>query len=240
MLALPAIDLLNGKVVRLAEGSFQSVTIYADDPVDLLEEWAEFGVKKVHVVDLNAAKGEGNNAQIIQKMAEVASVKLQLGGGLRSLEAVKSAFDRGVDTVVVGTAAVMQPDFLKACAEQFSPQRIVLGLDLKKGQIMVHGWMDAAPEPLNDFVLRSMGLGYRNFLCTDVARDGMLQGPAFKLYEELLHDYPTLHLIASGGVRDLDDLKRLRKSRLNQAVVGRAIYEGTLDIEDIVEFNPKA
>jgi phosphoribosylformimino-5-aminoimidazole carboxamide ribotide isomerase len=239
MQVLPAVDLLNGRVVRLAEGKFENVTIYADDPGILLDDWAELGIDRVHLVDLNAARGDGHNQNWVQRIAKEGKVKLQVGGGMRDIDTVRSMFDIGVDRVVVGTSALLDADFLAVLAQMFSPEKVVVGLDVRDRKLMVQGWTATVEETMEAFVLRAMGLGFRQFLCTDVSRDGMLQGPAIKLYEELIYHYPHIQVIASGGVRDEDDLRRLRKSKLHAAVVGRAIYEGTLEIEDIVDFNRK-
>jgi phosphoribosylformimino-5-aminoimidazole carboxamide ribotide isomerase len=234
MLLLPAIDIRHGRVVRLSQGQAARETVYNDDPVAVAEWFVAEGAEWLHVVDLDRAFGEGDNSQLVQRV--VAAVEgragVQLGGGLRSLPAIQQGLDAGAARVVIGTAAVRDPDLVPAALARAGVDHIAVGIDARDGVIAIRGWREAGGERAAEVASRVVEQGVKTLVYTDVSRDGMLQGP--DIGGAIGLQAPGVGIIASGGIASLDDLRRVRDAGLAGAIVGRALYEGRMTVEEAV------
>lgn len=231
MIAIPAIDLHGGRCVRLFRGDFEAETTYDERPVDVAKRFEAEGARRLHVVDLDAARGTGSNREIVKEICRSVAIPVQLGGGLRSTEAIEAALKDGAARAILGTAADPQTGFVAEVVERFGDQ-IVAAIDVKGGRVMTHGWQAEGPG-LEEAVAALHEVGVPRFLATSIARDGTMDGPDLALYERLLAltDRPV---IASGGVRVADDVWALRELGLEAVVVGKALYSGTLQMREVV------
>ncbi|MBU3664307.1 MAG: 1-(5-phosphoribosyl)-5-[(5-phosphoribosylamino)methylideneamino]imidazole-4-carboxamide isomerase [Chthoniobacterales bacterium] len=229
MLLYPAIDLMDGKAVRLKQGRAADKTVYSDDPVSVARDWETRGGDWLHVVDLDAAfEGRQANLDVVRRMASAISVPLQLGGGMRDDVAIRKALDAGAARVVIGTRAAEAPDFVAGAVKKFGGDRIAVGIDAKDGFVAVKGWTEVTGLAAIDFARKMHACGVGAIICTDIATDGMLQGPNFQSVEDMVCavDCPV---IASGGVSSALDLARLaRIPRLSGAIIGRALFDGCI------------
>lgn len=237
MIFFPAIDLKDGKVVRLHQGDYHQVTQYSQDPLELARQWKTDGIEWLHMVDLNAAKdGVPVNSALITEIAARSGVKVQVGGGIRSLAMAREYLENGVSRVVVGTRAVQEPDFLKSLAKNF-PGRVALGLDTKGGKIAIQGWTQTTGLDAEEFLTGLPLEGVACLIFTDIARDGTMQGPNLDALKAILKVSP-LPVIASGGVSRLQDLialKNLKNERLSGVISGKALYEGKFTVKQALE-----
>jgi phosphoribosylformimino-5-aminoimidazole carboxamide ribotide isomerase len=237
MLVIPAIDLRGGKVVRLRQGRANAQTIYAEDPLAVAKEFKQKGAKRLHVVDLDGAfSGERNHQQLIAQLAQV-GLDLEVGGGLRSLEALAQLFAQGVRWGILGTAVARDPEFVREAARAF-PGRIIVGLDLKNGELAIDGWQETIPLALPELCEQLAQWGVAQIIYTEVSRDGMLAGPSFQGLAQL-GKISQLPVVASGGVSSLEDLRRLKAMEkeglpIQGAIVGKAIYDGKLDLAQAI------
>ena len=236
MIIIPAIDLLDGKVVRLAQGRREAVTVYSDDPVAIATRWTEAGATWLHVVDLNGAfDGTYLNLPIAQRIIESCGVNVELSGGIRTKEALSQALAAGVARVVLGTKACEDPEFVQAAADRYG-RKIAVAIDAKAGQVVSRGWVSSTTLTPSALARSVMMLGVETIICTDVSRDGMLQGPNLALLGEVL-DVGPVQLIASGGISSLEDLRQLKQLEprgVIGAIVGKALYEGTIDARQAI------
>ncbi len=242
---IPAIDLLDGKVVRLFQGDFDQVTQYGQDPLELAKRYAGTGVKRLHVVDLNGARtGEPTNLPIIESLATT-GLEIQAGGGIRDLPRLQALFDAGVTRGVVGSVAVENRDEVSRWMTAVGAERIILAVDVRLGsdsmpEVLTRGWQENSGQllwPLVDFYL---GRGAIEFLCTDIACDGTLEGPNLALYEACAARFPNAQFIASGGVGNLQDLEALNRTGVTRVVTGKALLDGRLSLEEISQFSRAA
>ena len=228
---IPAVDIKGGKCVRLYQGNFQRETVFSNDPVAMALQWQDQGAQRLHVVDLDgAASGQLHHEPIIEDMITKIGIPLQLGGGIRTLEAIEEVLSLGVERVVLGTAAVEDPFMLEEACEQFD-EAIVVGVDARKGFVATQGWTQSSDITATDFVDWMTGFGVRRFIYTDIARDGTLTEPNFDDISTLLSKI-TVPLIVSGGVSSVEHLKRLKEMGVEGAIVGRALYTGDLDLKE--------
>jgi phosphoribosylformimino-5-aminoimidazole carboxamide ribotide isomerase len=232
---LPAIDIRSGRVVRLSQGEATRQTVYGTDPAVVAEGFAEQGARWIHVVDLDRAFGEGDNEESVRRLLERVRgrVRIQLGGGFRSLDRVRRGLELGVDRVVIGTAAAMDPGFLPAVAAEVPAERLAVGVDTRDGRVAVRGWTETSTLTTTELASRALGSGISTLIHTDVARDGMLEGPDIPGAQALQRQ--GARVIASGGVSSLDDLRRIAAAGLAGAIVGRALYEGRFDLPGALE-----
>ncbi|MEE9325603.1 MAG: 1-(5-phosphoribosyl)-5-[(5-phosphoribosylamino)methylideneamino]imidazole-4-carboxamide isomerase [Dehalococcoidia bacterium] len=231
MEVIPAVDIKGGKCVRLYQGNFQRETVFSNDPVAMALRWQDMGAQRLHVVDLDgAASGQLHHEPIIEDMIDKIGIPLQLGGGIRTLEAIEEVLSLGVERVVLGTAAVEDPFMLEEACEQFD-EAIVVGVDARKGFVATQGWTQSSDITATDFVDWMTGFGVRRFIYTDIARDGTLTEPNFDDISTLLSKI-TVPLIVSGGVSSVEHLKRLKDMGVEGAIVGRALYTGDLDLKE--------
>jgi phosphoribosylformimino-5-aminoimidazole carboxamide ribotide isomerase len=231
VIVIPAIDLRGGKCVRLFRGDPAAETVYDDDPVEIAKRFQADGARRLHVVDLDAARDDGSNREIVKDICHNVAVPVQLGGGLRTIEAVEQALEDGAARAILGTAAALDPGFVAEAVGRFH-DRIVVAVDVREGHVMTHGWKEAGPR-VEEAVPALADAGTPRFLATSVQKDGTMDGPDLALYERLL-ELTEVPIIASGGVRRADDVWALRDLGLEAAVVGKAMYSGTLKLEEVV------
>ena len=230
MILLPAIDLYEKKVVRLTRGDYAQMTVYHDDPVAQAASFQEAGAQWLHTVDLEGAKdGSTPNYFVIKSICKDTSLKVEIGGGIRSLDTIQKYLDAGVERVILGTKAVTDPAFLEESLNKFG-SHIAVGVDIKDGKIAIKGWLETAQESVEDFFTKLCRLGVSTVICTDVSKDGMLAGTNVDLYRQLSQKF-SLDLIASGGVSSRADLAHLKELGLYGAILGKALYTGALDLK---------
>ena len=231
MILYPAIDLYDGKAVRLKRGRYDDMTVYSDDPLSLARRIRDEGATHLHMVDLQGARsGETDNLNLIEKIASESGLFIELGGGIRSLETIRGYLNAGISRVILGTAAAENEELLTEALSRFG-EAVAVGADLKDGFVAVRGWEQQSAWTAEEYFRHLAVLGVTTVICTDVSRDGMLQGSNHALYETLARNFP-MHLIASGGVSSLDDLTALRDLGLHGAIVGKAWYTGAVTIPD--------
>jgi phosphoribosylformimino-5-aminoimidazole carboxamide ribotide isomerase len=245
MYIIPAIDILNKKVVRLREGDYQQVTEYDVTLEEMIERYQSNGTNFIHIIDLNGAKNDFSNQQYLFDVIRKTDMKVQYGGGIRSIEKVKELIDSGVHRVIVGTQALTNPEFLpelskSVCGRDKCSDQVVVAIDVLDEVIKYSGWMESSPIKLMDYVDKCLALGFFRFLCTDINKDGKLGGAGIELYEKLLDHSPFIKLIASGGVSSMDDVEKLSRLKVESVVVGKAIYENRVTIEDVKNWNLEA
>lgn len=231
MIILPAIDIKGGQCVRLLQGDYDQVTTYGDDPVSQALKWESLGAGMIHLVDLDGAKsGQRINRDIIGRIAAAVKVPVEVGGGIRDTQAVEDYLSVGVSRVIIGTAAIEKPEWLEEMVQRFG-ERICVSIDAKDGMIATDGWIKDSGIPAVEFIKRLEAMGVTHIVYTDIARDGMLQGPNFAMYEKIAAE-SGIGVIASGGVSTLEDIRTLREMGLYGAIIGKALYEGTLDLKE--------
>lgn len=242
---IPAIDIRNGRCVRLLRGEFDQETRYEFDPRELARDYRAAGARWLHIVDLDgAAHGERGNATLIGEIAKAAELKIQLGGGIRSEQSLLDALDVA-DRVVIGSLSVTQPDAVSDWLSRYGPERIVLGLDVRLDEagiatLTTHGWTESSELTLDAAIERYAAHGLQHVLCTDVARDGALSGPNVALYREVQSSWPQIQIQASGGIREAADLERLAAAGVAGAISGKALLENRIRFEEIRQFLPNA
>ena len=234
MILYPAIDLVGGKAVRLYRGDYARMTVYSDDPVGVAKDFQNAGATRMHLVDLEAAKsGIPANAATIRAIAEHTDLFLEVGGGIRTMETLEAYLDLGVDRVILGTAAVTDPQFLEAAVEKYG-EKVAVGVDLKDGYVAIKGWTQVSDLTAESFFARMEALGVRTVICTDISRDGAMKGTNRALYRQLSEQF-TIDLIASGGVSSIDDIAALKDMGLHGAIIGKAYYTGAIDLREALE-----
>ena len=234
---IPAIDLIDGKCVRLSKGNYASKKVYNENPVEVAKEMEAYGIRRLHVVDLDGAASQHVvNYRTLERIASATGLIIDFGGGVKSDEDLVIAFDNGAQMVTVGSIAVKQPDLFGKWLEQYGPEKMILGADVKGRNIAVSGWKEESRQKLLPFLDGYVKKGVVKVLCTDISRDGMLEGPATELYADILQAHPELHLIASGGVSCLDDIRRLEEAGVPAVVFGKALYEGRISLHDLSQW----
>ena len=231
---IPAIDLIGGKAVRLVKGDYDKVTVYSDDPAAVAESFERAGAKYLHVVDLDGAKdGTTANFETIKKIIERTDLSVEVGGGIRTLERVRQYIEIGVDRVIIGTAAVTNPDFLREAVKLYG-EKIVVGVDIKDGFVAIKGWLEISELSCKEFCKKLEDLGVKTIICTDISKDGMMSGTNRELYRELYDEF-ELNIIASGGVSSMEDIAVLSNMGLFGAIVGKAIYTGAIELSEAIK-----
>jgi phosphoribosylformimino-5-aminoimidazole carboxamide ribotide isomerase len=234
---IPAIDIIDGKCVRLTQGDYNQKTVYNEDPVEVAKMFEDAGIKRLHTVDLDGARSSHVvNTRVIERIATHTNLTIDFGGGIKSDEDLRKAFDAGAQMVTIGSVAVKEPELFASWVETYGGDKIILGADVKNGYISISGWLEEGEQKLMDFICHHTKNGIHNVLCTDISRDGMLQGPAIDLYKDIMAHYPTLHLIASGGVSCINDIERLNEAGIPAVVFGKAIYEGRINLKELERF----
>jgi phosphoribosylformimino-5-aminoimidazole carboxamide ribotide isomerase len=230
---IPAIDIIDGQCVRLTKGDYDQKSVYGA-PLDMALEFERIGFKRLHMVDLDGAKSRHIvNDAVLQVVTTKTQLSIDFGGGIKSDEDIEKAFAAGASMVTIGSIAVTQPDLFMGWLKKYGTERIILGADVRHGKISINGWKEDSTEDLLPFLQKYVEAGVRNVLCTEISKDGTLAGPAIDLYKKVIETYPQLHLIASGGVSSIDDIKALEAAGIPAVVFGKAIYEGKIDLKDL-------
>lgn len=234
MYIYPAIDLYGGKAVRLFKGDYNQMTVYSDDPVSVARDFAAAGASHIHLVDLEGAKiGKPANLETIRAILETTGLFAEVGGGIRDMETVDSYLGIGVSRVILGTAAVKDPDFLNAALQKYG-EKIAVGVDLKDGFVAIKGWTETSDLKAEEFFEKMQNLGVKTIICTDISRDGAMKGTNRALYRALSNKF-DIDLIASGGVSSMEDVEALAQMKLHGAIIGKAYYIGAVDLKQAVE-----
>jgi phosphoribosylformimino-5-aminoimidazole carboxamide ribotide isomerase len=221
----PAIDIINGQCVRLTKGDYKQKKVYHDDPVAVAKDFEALGFRRLHIVDLDGAKSKHIvNDAVLREITSATSLTVDFGGGIKTEEDIEKAFDAGAAMVTIGSVAVTDPDLFIGWLKKYGPERLILGADVRNGMISINGWKEDSSEPLLPFIRKYIDAGVVNVLCTEISKDGTLQGPAVALYKEVMANYPQLHLIASGGVSRQEDIEELEREGIPAVVFGKAIY----------------
>lgn len=238
MRLIPAIDIIDGKCVRLTKGDYSQKKIYNEHPLEIAMQFQDAGIRNLHLVDLDGAKaGKIINWKVLEKIANETSLHIDFGGGLKSDNDLRIAFECGAKQITGGSIAVKDRETFLSWISQFGSEKIILGADAKNERIAVSGWLEETDEFIYDFIRDYSEKGIEYCICTDISKDGMLEGPSFALYEKILNETPNLKLIASGGVASMDDLYRLREKGLYACIIGKAIYEGKIKLNDLSLFH---
>lgn len=235
---IPAIDIIDGKCVRLTKGDYDQKKIYNDNPLEVAKQYEDAGVKRLHLVDLDGARSKHVvNLKTVENIATKTKLIVDFGGGVKTDDDIQKAFNAGASMITAGSIAVTNKEQTLKWIKSFGAEKIILGADVKNGFISINGWKEEGQDKLLPFIKFYAEQGITNVLCTDISKDGMLQGPAVDLYKQILQEQPTLNLIASGGVSSMQDIYDLNEANVPQVVVGKAIYEGRITIEDIKKCN---
>lgn len=237
MQLIPAIDIINGKCVRLTKGDYSSVKVYNEQPLEVAKQFEDAGLTRLHLVDLDGAKaGAVKNWKVLEAVAGRTSLEIDFGGGIKTEKDVNIVLQSGARWATVGSIAVKDEEQFVKWIGEFGPTRFMLGADVKEEKIAIGGWLETTDIWIYDFIRKYMDHGLKQIFCTDVNKDGLLQGPAVKLYENIIKEFPSLHLIASGGVSSVKDLEELAAIGCNAAIVGKAIYENRISLAELKNF----
>ena len=238
---IPAIDLIEGRCVRLSQGDYAQKIVYDGDPADLAARYADCGVERIHLVDLDGAKaGAPRNLRTLERIASRVKVELEWGGGLSSEQALRSAFDAGATQAIVGSRAAREPERFRAWLQTFGGARVLLGADVRNGRIAVSGWLEDTALRIEELVAAFAPDGLQECIVTDISRDGMLQGPSFELYPPLQEAFPSVSFTVSGGIASMEDIRRLDALGLRKVIAGKAIYEHRITLEEITQWSLNA
>lgn len=231
---IPAIDIIDGHCVRLAEGDYDRKTVYSSSPADVAEGFESIGFERLHVVDLDGAKSKHIvNTQVLNDITRRTNLTVDFGGGIKTDDDIEKAFANGASMVTVGSVAVTNKELFAGWLDKYGADKIILGADVRRGKISINGWREDSEEDLLPFLRYYVDHGVKTVLCTEISKDGMLSGPATELYKKVMKEYPQLHLIASGGVSSIDDIKALDSAGIPAVVFGKAIYEGRINMKEL-------
>ena len=233
MLIFPAIDMYEGKAVRLYKGDYKQMTVYSENPIEIAIEFEKAGATCIHMVDLEGAKsGETPNIETIKKIADETSLFTEVGGGIRNIQTVSKYLDAGIDRVILGTAAVKDEAFLKEAVLKYG-ERVAVGVDIKDGKVAIHGWQEKSELDAMEFCKKLQEIGVKTVICTDISKDGAMQGTNHALYKEMSEKF-SLDIIASGGVSSMEDVKKLAELKIYGAIIGKAYYVGAIDLKQAI------
>ncbi len=236
MKIIPAIDIIDGKCVRLSKGDYGTKKIYNEDPVEVAREFESYGIRSLHLVDLDGAKSKHIvNHQVLENIARETGLEIDFGGGLKTLEDIETAFNCGAKKITIGSIAVQDPEFCFQLIEKYGSEKIILGADCENRKIKTSGWLEESKLDVIDFILQYREKGINTVICTDIAKDGMLQGASEELYSEIL-SRTAVNLIASGGISCLEDLYEMKEIGCSGTIIGKAIYEGKISLKQLQDF----
>lgn len=231
---IPAIDIINGQCVRLTKGDYNQKKVYNDNPVEVAMDFEKLGFKRLHVVDLDGAKSKHIvNDGVLKEITKATNLIVDFGGGIKTKDDIEKAFEAGASMVTIGSVAVTSRQRFLEWIDIYGAERLILGADVRNGKISINGWKEDSSEELLPFLKQYVEKGVRNVLCTEISKDGTLQGPAINLYKDIMQAYPQLHLIASGGVSSNEDITDLDNAGIPAVVFGKAFYEGKIDIKSL-------
>ncbi len=235
---IPAIDIIGGKCVRLSQGDYERKTVYNENPLEVARMFEDAGISRLHLVDLDGAKAKHIvNYKVLEQIATKTKLIIDFGGGLKSDEDLKIAFESGAAMVTGGSIAVKKPEIFLNWLEKFGSEKIILGADAKDGKIAVSGWQESTELPVVEFIDGFYKKGISKVISTDISRDGMLTGPAYELYAEIIEALPKVEIIASGGIASMDDIYKLAEMEVPGVITGKAIYEGKISLKEIEKYN---
>ncbi|SHJ62647.1 1-(5-phosphoribosyl)-5-[(5-phosphoribosylamino)methylideneamino] imidazole-4-carboxamide isomerase [Tangfeifania diversioriginum] len=235
---IPAIDIIGGKCVRLSQGDYERKTVYNENPLEVASMFESAGISRLHLVDLDGAKAKHIvNYKVLEQIASKTKLIIDFGGGLKSDEDLKIAFESGAAMVTGGSIAVKEPELFLSWLEKFGSEKIILGADAKDGKIAVSGWQESTEFPVVEFITEFHQKGISKVISTDISRDGMLTGPALELYAEIMETLPDVEIIASGGIASMDDIYKLGEMSVPGVITGKAIYEGKISLKEIEHYN---
>lgn len=231
---IPAIDLIDGKCVRLTKGDYNQKKQYDASPLDMALRYQDIGIRRLHVVDLDGAKSSSpKNLHVLEEIAIRTSLEIEWGGGIKSDQALYDAYNAGADYLIIGSVAVTKPDLFARWLDEYGGNRLILGADVHDGRVAINGWLEKSKLTIDALIDRFIPHGLHEIICTDISKDGMLQGPTFDLYARLQAKYPEQDIIVSGGISKMDDIHRLNEMNLRHVIVGKAIYEGRITLEEL-------
>ena len=236
MKIIPAIDIIDGKCVRLSKGDYSTKKIYNENPLEIAKEFEEYGIRFLHLVDLDGARSRHIvNQKVLEKIASGTSLQIDFGGGLKSRQDIETAFNSGAKQITIGSIAVQDPVFCLQIIEEYGAQKIILGADCENRKIKTSGWQEGSDIEVIDFILDYMKKGIHETICTDISKDGMLAGPSTDLYKDIL-DKTSVQLIASGGISCMDDVYTMQEAGCSGTIIGKAIYEGKITLQQLQNF----
>lgn len=229
MTIIPAIDIIDGKCVRLTKGDYAQQIVYNENPVDAAKQFADAGLKRLHIVDLDGAKaGKIINIAVLEAIATATDMVIDFGGGIKNITDVSNVFSAGAAMATIGSLAVKRPELLEEWLMEFGADKFLIGADVLEGKIKIGGWLEDSGIEIFAFIGKMLGLGATNIFCTDISKDGVMEGPSIELYKKIIEQYPEINLIASGGVSSLEDVLELKSIGCSGAIIGKAIYEGNI------------
>lgn len=231
---IPAIDIIDGQCVRLTQGDYNQQTTYSSNPVEIAKSYEAIGIRRLHVVDLDGAKAASpQNLDTLRKIATATGLDIQYGGGIKNSEALQAVLNAGANRAICGSIAVTEPEMFEDWLATYGAEHIILGADTKEGKVAINGWLEKSTTDVQSIIRRFAAHGLRQVICTDISRDGMLEGPNFDLYESLQSEFAEVDITVSGGISSMDDLHRLESMNLRSVIVGKAIYEGRITLKQI-------
>ena len=234
---IPAIDIIDGQAVRLQKGDYSLKTVYSNNPVDIAMQFEDAGLTRLHLVDLDGAKAKQViNINVLEEIASKTKLKIDFGGGIKSDGDIENVYNSGAQFATIGSIAVANPELLSKWIDQYGADKLILGADVKNMRIAISGWLDITDIDLFDFLKNYMQKGIKQIICTDISKDGMLEGPSFTLYSKLVNEFPELKVIASGGISTVDDFDELNKIGIKSAILGKAFYNGLIKLNDLKRF----
>lgn len=234
---IPAIDIIGGECVRLTQGDYNQKTVYSADPVEVARGYEAIGIRRLHVVDLDGAKAaEPQNLETLRKITAATKLDVQYGGGIKSGQALQAVLQAGANRTICGSVAITQPELFESWLDEYGPEHIILGADTKAGKVAINGWLESSETDVETIIERFAGHGLRQVICTDISRDGMLEGPNFGLYEKLQNQFPAIDITVSGGISKMEDINRLNDMTLRSVIVGKAIYEGHITLKNLEQW----
>ena len=237
MRIIPAIDIIDGKCVRLSKGDYKTKKIYNENPVEVAKEFESFGIKYLHLVDLDGAKSKHVvNQKVLENIAKETSLEIDFGGGLKTLEDIEIAFNSGAKQITIGSIAVQNPEFCFSLIEKYGSEKIILGADCENRKIKTSGWLEESNRDVIDLILDYQKKGIQNVICTDISKDGMLEGASEDLYKEILNK-TKIQLIASGGISCIEDVYKMKEIGCSGTIIGKAIYEGRVSLKELEVFD---
>ncbi len=234
---IPAIDLIEGKCVRLSQGDYAQKTIYNENPLEVAQMFEDAGIKRLHLVDLDGAKaGKVLNQKVLEAIASHTKLVIDFGGGIKTNDSIQSVFDAGANMATIGSIAVKDKELFFSWVKKYGANKIMLGADVKDEKIAIGGWIESTEISIFDFMQENIQHGVKNIFCTDISKDGLLQGPSIDLYKKIIHQFNDIYFVASGGVSNISDVDELDKIGCNAVIVGKAIYEGRITINELKKY----
>lgn len=240
MQIIPAIDIINGKCVRLSKGDYEKKIVYHDDPLDAAKSFEDAGLQRLHIVDLDGAKaGSIQNLKVLESIASNTKLEIDFGGGVKSITDVSNVFSAGALIVTLGSIAVKHPEIVEEWLMEFGADKILIGADVSGEKIKIGGWLEDGGISIFEFIGKMIAIGAQNIFCTDISKDGMMEGPSVDLYKKIMEEFSTINLTASGGVSTYADVVKLNEIGCSGVIIGKAIYEGKITLQHLSTFNSK-